>query len=124
MLCLASFASYASHLCNENMATLIAIPIFSFLLILQSAVLSQVPLVYGTADLALLAMTAWALQKRVDTAWHWGVVGGLMTSFVSALPTGAPLLGYLLTIGLTNRDVAVVSILRQAVSSFTFQPSH
>ena len=102
MLCLASFASDASHLCNEYMATLIAIPIFSFLLIIQSAVLSQVPLVYGTADLALLAMIAWALQKRVDTAWHWGVVGGLMASFVSALPTGAPLLGYLLTIGLTR----------------------
>jgi rod shape-determining protein MreD len=64
-------------------------------------VLSRVPLVYGTADLTLLAMIAWALQKRVDTAWHWGIVGGLMVSFVSALPTGVPLLGYLVTVGLT-----------------------
>lgn len=84
------------------MATLIAIPIFSFLVIIQSAVLSRAPLVYGTADLTLLAMVAWALQKRVDTAWHWGVVGGLMISFVSALPTGVPLVGYLLVVGLTR----------------------
>jgi rod shape-determining protein MreD len=82
------------------MATLIALPLFSLLLIIQSAVLSRAPLVYGTADLTLLAMIAWALQKRVNTAWHWGIVGGLMASFISALPIGVPLLGYLLVVGL------------------------
>jgi rod shape-determining protein MreD len=83
------------------MSILISIPIFSFLLILQSAVLSRVPLVYGTADLLLLSMVAWTLQKRVDTAWHWAVIGGLMMTFVSGLPWGVPLIGYLLVTGLT-----------------------
>ena len=103
------------------MATLIAIPLFSLLLIIQSAVISQTPLVYGTADLMLLAMVAWALQKRVDTAWHWGVVGGLMTSFVSALPTGMPLLGYLIAVGLTlmlRRRVWQAPILAMFVATF------
>jgi rod shape-determining protein MreD len=83
------------------MSILISIPIFSFLLILQSTVLSRVPLVYGTADLLLLSMVAWTLQKRVDTAWHWAVIGGLMMTFVSGLPWGVPLIGYLLVTGLT-----------------------
>lgn len=85
------------------MAILIAIPLFSFLIIIQSAVLSWVPLVYGTADLILLAIVAWALQKRVNTAWHWSIVGGLIYSFVSGLPTGVPLVGYLFATGLALR---------------------
>jgi cell shape-determining protein MreD len=44
---------------------------------------------------------AWTLQKRVDTAWHWAVIGGLMMTFVSGLPWGVPLIGYLLVTGLT-----------------------
>ncbi|MBN1145721.1 MAG: rod shape-determining protein MreD [Anaerolineales bacterium] len=82
------------------MATLIAVPILGFLLILQSAVFSRIPLLGGTTDLVLLAVIAWALHKRVQTAWHWGIIGGLMVSYASALPFGAILLGYLLAVAL------------------------
>lgn len=67
---------------------------------MQSAVLSQIPLLYGTTDLVFLAVAAWALQKRVRSAWAWGIIGGLLVSFVSALPAGVILAGYLLAIGL------------------------
>jgi len=82
------------------MAVLIAFPILSGLLIVQSAVLSQIPLLHGTADLVFLAVAAWSLQKRVRSAWAWAVIGGALVSFLSAMPTGVILAGYLLSVGL------------------------
>jgi rod shape-determining protein MreD len=103
------------------MATLIAIPIFSILLILQSAVISRIALLHGTADLLLLVVIAWALQKRVETAWHWSIIAGLMFSFVSALPIGVAMLGYLLVTGMTlllRQRVWQVPILAMLVATF------
>jgi len=82
------------------MATLIAIPLLGMLLLIQSAIVSQIPLLHGTADLPLLAIIAWALQKRVQTAWHWSIIGGLMYNLTSALPFGVPLVAYGLVTGL------------------------
>lgn len=82
------------------MATLIAVPVLGALVILQSAVISRAPLIYGTADVILLALIAWSVQERVTTAWHWSIIGGLMVSFVSAIPTSVILAGYLLATGI------------------------
>ncbi len=81
------------------MAVFIAIPLLGLLVILQSAILSQVRLLYGTVDLVLLVLTAWAVQERVKTAWHWAIIGGLLVSLVSALPLGAVMSSYLLATG-------------------------
>jgi rod shape-determining protein MreD len=77
------------------MPILIALPLFSLLAMFQSAILSRVHLLHGTADLVLLALAAWALQERVETAWYWTVIGGLIVGLVSALPFGGMLAGYL-----------------------------
>jgi hypothetical protein len=82
------------------MATLIAVPVLGALVILQSAVISRVPLISGTADLILLALIAWAVQERVTTAWHWSVMGALMVSLVSASSASMTLGGYLLATGI------------------------
>jgi hypothetical protein len=69
----------------------------------------------------LLAVIAWALQKRVQTAWHWGIIGGLMVSFVSALPSGLPLVYFLLAVGLAlalQRRVWQVPFLAMLVATF------
>ena len=66
------------------MAVLIAIPIMGVLAILQSSLVSRLPLLQGTPDLVMLAIIAWALQKRVQTAWQWSIIGGLVVSFYSA----------------------------------------
>ena len=103
------------------MATLIALPIFSFLLIFQTAVVSRIPLLQGTADLVLLAILGWALQKRVQTAWQWGIIGGLLVSFVSALPLGTWLVGYLLAVALAlalRQRVWQVPLLAMYVTTF------
>jgi rod shape-determining protein MreD len=103
------------------MATLIAIPILAMLLMLQSAILSRFPLLNGTSDLVLLAIIAWALQKRVRTAWQWGIIGGLMVGLVSALPFGVPLIVYPASVGmalLLRQRVWQVPILAMFIATF------
>ena len=103
------------------MATLIAIPILGALLILQTAILSQVPLLRGTTDLVMVAIVAWSLQKSVKTAWQWGIIGGLLVSIVTALPFGVPIISYLLVVGivlLLRQRVWQVPILAMFVATF------
>jgi len=78
---------------------LIALPLLSLILVIQMAIVSRMPLLSGYADLMLVALTAWSLQERVETAWHWAIFGGLLVGWVSGLPWIVPLLGYLLTVG-------------------------
>ena len=103
------------------MATIIAIPIFVALAILQSSVVSRLPLLQGTTDLILLTIIAWALQKKVETAWQWCIIGGLVTNIVSAVPFGVPLLGYALTTSIAlalRRRVWQVPILAMFLVTF------
>jgi rod shape-determining protein MreD len=103
------------------LAVLISLPILASLLVAQSAVISRIPLLHGTADLLLLAVIAWALQKRVQSAWHWGIIAGLMVSIVSALPLGVPLLTYPSAVGLAlvlRKRVWQVPILAMFVTTF------
>jgi len=69
------------------------------MLILQTAVFSKMTLLHGSTDLVMLTVIAWALQKRVQTAWQWGIIGGLSVSFVSGLPFLVPLISYLAAVG-------------------------
>ena len=82
------------------MSILLAIPILSIAAILQSAVFSRITLLQGTADIILLTIIAWALQKKVKTGWQWGIIGGLLADFLSGLPFGIFTASYLLTIGI------------------------
>lgn len=82
------------------MATVLAFPILGALVILQSAIASRVTLLQGSADLVLLAVIAWAIHPKVESAWQWAVIGGLLVNIPSAMPLGIPLIGYLVTTGL------------------------
>ncbi len=84
------------------MATFIAIPILTGLMLLQSGILSRIPLLHGTPDLLLLFILAWALQKRVQTAWQWCLIGAAIFGLVSALPLGTTLLAYGLATGIAQ----------------------
>ena len=61
------------------MSILLSIPTLALISILQSAVVSRLPLNQGAADLMLVLLAAIALQKRIHTAWQWSVIGGLIT---------------------------------------------
>jgi|SRR5687768_15661576 len=76
------------------MRILIALPVILLAVILQTAIVSRVYLLSGIADLPLVMLAAWALQEKVETAWHWALAAGLLVGFVSALPMLAPIIGY------------------------------
>jgi len=80
--------------------TFLAIPIFGLLAILQSAILSRMPLLQGTADLVLLVVIAWALQERVRSAWQWALIAGIIMAYVSALSGLIPIGSYLVVTAL------------------------
>jgi len=77
---------------------IIALPILAFTLIVQMAIASRIPLLSGYADLMLIAIAAWSVQRRVETAWHWAILSGLFVGLTSALPLAVPLVGYLLMV--------------------------
>jgi rod shape-determining protein MreD len=74
---------------------LFSLPVLGFVLMLQTVIVSTLPLLSGYADLVLLVLVAWSLQERARSAWIWAIVAGVMVGFVSAAPTGMPLVGYL-----------------------------
>lgn len=84
------------------MKSILAFPILGLALVLQMAVLSQLSLLSGTADLVLLVLAAWSLQERVDSSWQWALLAGLMVGAASGLPLLVPMLGYLATTGLAR----------------------
>lgn len=103
------------------LATLIAIPVFGLLIVLQSTLVNRISLLQGIPDVMLLTVIAWTLHKRVKTAWHWCVIGGLVYTFTSALPFGVPLIGFVGITGLTlflRRHTWQVPILVMLILSF------
>jgi rod shape-determining protein MreD len=74
----------------------------------QIGIVSQLHLLRGTGDLVMIALVAWSLHERGNSAWAWAAVAGLLISFVSATPMFAPLAGYLIL-------TAIVQILRRHV---------
>ncbi len=90
------------------MRALLAIPILAVTLMLQTIIVSTLPLVNGLADLVLLVLIAWALQERASSAWGWAIIAGALVGFVSAAPTGIPLIGYLIV-------TAIARLLRRRV---------
>jgi hypothetical protein len=76
------------------MRNIIAFPLLLLAVILQSSIVSQVKLLSGYADLPLLMLGAWALQKRVKSAWHWAALGCAMLGFISSMPWLVLVIGY------------------------------
>lgn len=90
-------------------------------MMLQTGIVSQFPLLRGTADLILLAVIAWALQKRVQSAWQWSIIAGLLVTIVSALPAGVPIIMYPLAVGMAlilRQRVWQVPILAMFIATF------
>jgi rod shape-determining protein MreD len=77
---------------------LIAFPLLALVVIVQSAVVSQMTLLAGYADLMLVVLAAWTLKADTLSAWIWALLGGIMVSFVSGMPWPIPMVGYMLVV--------------------------
>jgi hypothetical protein len=82
--------------------TLLAVPILLFVLMLQTIIVSTLPLLSGYADLMLVVLVAWGLQERVKNAWVWALVASGMVAYISALPFFVPVAGYLLVMAVAR----------------------
>jgi rod shape-determining protein MreD len=82
------------------MKNLVGLILFGILAIIQSTIVSTMPLLNGTADLFLLFIVAWALQDRVDSALQWCLIGGIYASLYSALPFGTYIIAYIVCVGI------------------------
>ena len=95
------------------MTAVISIPILGMISILQSAVVSKLPLNRGTADIMLVVLVALALQKGVNETWQWSIIGGMFVDFFSGLPFGVFTISYV-------ASVAVARFLRNRIWRFSF----
>jgi hypothetical protein len=84
------------------MKNLIAFPLLIFAMMIQTSVVSRLPLLSGTADILLLILAAWALQEQVESAWLWAGLIVLLTAFVSGINPVAPAGGYFFTAALAR----------------------
>jgi len=104
------------------MINLIGLILFGILAILQSTIVSRMPLLNGTADLILLFIVAWALQDRVESAWQWCLIGGIFASLYSGLPFGLFVIAYLIATGISRllkRRVWKAPFLAMLAATFT-----
>lgn len=77
---------------------LIGFPLLALVVILQSAVISQITLLAGYADLVLVVLAAWALHVESANAWQWAFLCGAFVSFASKLPWPVTFAGYLFVV--------------------------
>jgi rod shape-determining protein MreD len=77
------------------MQNIVAFPLLGLAVILQLSVVSRIQLLSGYADLLLLMIAAWALQRSVKSAWHWAILACVMLGFVSSMPWPVLVIGYL-----------------------------
>ena len=104
-----------------DISTWLAIPVLLVLIILQMVVSHRFTLIHGMADLMLLGLCAWSVQKNVRNAWQWAIIGGLMAGYVSAFSWYIPVLGYLIVVGLAmllRRRLWQVPILAMFILTF------
>lgn len=80
------------------MANVVGIPLLLIVTIAQMVVFSRINLLHGSADLMLLVLLAWALQERVKNPWVWTILGGLLITYVSAVPDFVPFVVYILIV--------------------------
>ncbi len=76
------------------MASLSGLVVLAIVAALQSAIIAQIHLLQGAADLVLLTLAAWYLHENAPASWVWAVLAALMVGALSALPWWLYLLGY------------------------------
>ncbi len=76
------------------MEIIVGIPLVVFAAILQSAVISRIYLLSGTADIVLVIIIAWCLSGRIKHAWPIAIAAGAIISMMSALPFYLPFIFY------------------------------
>ena len=71
-------------------------------IILQLSVISRFNILNGNGDLILIIICAWASQEKSRYIWLWGMVGGMLSGWISAAPWYLYISVYTIVIGLSR----------------------
>ena len=74
----------------------LSLPVMAIAMVIQLGVLGQFRLLHGSADLIMLIIIAWSLNRTTKYSWLWALAGGAILSFVSAVPAYGYIWTYLL----------------------------
>jgi rod shape-determining protein MreD len=84
------------------MAKLVIIPAFILVFMIQMIMISNLPLIHGTADLIFLIIIAWSLKEHAKNAiWIAGLTG-LAMDYISATPFGTYIISYIIIVSLAR----------------------
>lgn len=81
----------------------LSIPVLGLAIILQTTFIPQMRVFGGQPDLILLIVLAWSIHSRLEINVTWAFVGGAMSDFMSASPTGASIIGLLVLVFVIDR---------------------
>jgi hypothetical protein len=81
------------------MTTVLGFLVLGLALMVQMVVSRSLNLINGSADIIMLVIIAWFLQKKSTNSWDWALIGGFMVGSVSALPLYIPIISYLVVAG-------------------------
>jgi|GEM_PF-594428 len=85
------------------MRSFIILPILVFGMILQSAVLGRFSLLAGKADILLLILISWNINKDDKAYFLWATFAGALYALYSATLVFLPFLLYILISGITRK---------------------
>lgn len=91
------------------MRSLIILPILLFGMLLQTTVFASLSLISGKADILLLILVSWNINKDDNAYILWAIFAGSVFAFYSSTPWFVPFLGYIL-----------VSLITRKIKSMTF----
>ena len=82
------------------MSAIIGVLVMAIGIMLQTAVFSRTPLLFGTVDVVLLLLISWALQPKPKEweVWFWTVFGAVFIGFISIVPAVPYIVTYLVII--------------------------
>ena len=76
------------------------LPIIAAAGLIQTSLFGNIRLLGGTSDLIMLCMIAWAINDRTKYSWILVIIGGLIMSYLSAMPMNGYLWMYLFIFGI------------------------
>lgn len=74
---------------------IVGLPILAVAAFIQVGFFGQIRLMGGTPDLILLCIIAWSINDRTEYSWILTIGGGLIMSYISAMPMNGYLWMYL-----------------------------
>ena len=75
---------------------IIGLPILAVAGFIQVGFFGQIRLINGTSDLILLCLVAWTINDKPKYSWILVIAGGLIMSYISAMPMNGYIWMYLI----------------------------